>query len=294
MTQRDRTVLMVVGVLAVFGAFFFLAIKPKRADLKDLDAQVAVTQTRLDTANAAVSAAQKAKAGYQQDYATVARLGKAVPQDDDTASLIYQLQAASDRASVDFRSLQLVSSGAAVAAPPSTTAGQVAALGAAEKGTTATTPGATTTPTTSTPATGTPAPAAAAAPVAATQTAAAGLPPGAAVGAAGFPTMPFDFKFVGRFFRLEKFLNELDKFTRVAKDGSVTVRGRLLTVDGFTLEAAPAGFPAMTAQVHATAYMLPQDQAVTAGATPTAPAGAGTATATATTTNTATGTGAAR
>ena len=109
--------------------------------------------------------------------------------------------------------------------------------------------------------------------VPATQAAASTLPPGAVVGAAGFPTMPFDFAFTGSFFRLQDFLARLDRFTQVQGE-DITVRGRLLTVDGFSLSASPKGFPNMLASVHATAYLLPPDEDLTAGASPATPAAA--------------------
>ncbi len=254
MTTRDRTVLMVLGVVALVAGFYFLALKPKRADIKALDAKVTAAQLRVDTASTAVAAGEKAKKSYSADYAAVAKLGKAVPTDDDTASLVFQLERAADRARVDFRSIELASNGGIAAPAPaaSPTGAQVAAV-AKEEGKSA-------------PAT----------PAPATQTAAAELPPGATVGPAGFPTMPFDFRFNGRFFRLETFLEELDRMVSVNKKGSLSVRGRLLTVDGFSL----SGGPAMSASIHATSYLLPADQGLTNGATPSSPAAVGNTTTT--------------
>jgi hypothetical protein len=79
--------------------------------------------------------------------------------------------------------------------------------------------------------------------------------------------MPFDFAFTGSFFKLQGFLERLDRFTELDGD-QITVRGRLLTVDGFSLTPSPKGFPNMQASVHATAYLLPRDA-------PPAPAAAG-------------------
>jgi hypothetical protein len=108
-----------------------------------------------------------------------------------------------------------------------------------------------------------------------TSTAASSLPPGAAVGAAGFPTMPFSFEFVGSFFRLEDFFNRVSGFTSVTPAGNLVVRGRLLSVDSFDLKAAPAGFPKVAASVKATAYVLPLGQGLTAGATAAGPSTSG-------------------
>jgi len=265
MTARDRTVLMVLGVIALIAGFYFVGLKPKRDQAKALGAKVTAAQLRLDTAKSAVANGVKAKASYRADYAAVARLGKAVPTDDDTASLVFQLERAADRSFVDFRSIDLASGGASAAPAPtaSTPASQTAALGAEQKGKDSTT--------TATTATTAPA----------TQAAAAALPPGAAVGAAGFPTMPFDFTFNGRFFRLETFLEALDRMTQVDKDGGISAKGRLLTVDGFSLAESPAGFPAMTASIRATAYLLPAEQGLTNGATPSAPSAVNNSTTTA-------------
>jgi hypothetical protein len=89
--------------------------------------------------------------------------------------------------------------------------------------------------------------------------------------------MPFNFAFTGSFFRLEDFLRAVDRFTTV-EGQKVTVRGRLLTIDGISLAAAPDGFPHMTAKVKATAYLLPADEGLTLGATPSAPVAGASAT----------------
>jgi hypothetical protein len=50
---------------------------------------------------------EKARSGYRASYTKVARLGKAVPADDDVRSLLVQLNSAADRSKVDFRSINL-------------------------------------------------------------------------------------------------------------------------------------------------------------------------------------------
>jgi type II secretory pathway component PulM len=235
-TARDRTVLMVVGLVVVTAAFWFLALAPKRDEVTALDGRIATAQQELETARAAARTAQEAKDRYASDYAAVARLGKAVPADDDVPSLLVQLEAAADAAEVDFRTIRLEASGAP-APQVATPAAAVAQVGAAEKGEDG-----------------------AAAPVAATEAVAAVLPPGAAIGAAGFPTMPFSFEFRGSFKGLEKFLDKITAFTKL-KGQTIAVRGRLLTIDAVNLMAGPDGFPQMTASIKATAYLLPADQA---------------------------------
>ncbi|WCB94534.1 hypothetical protein DSM104299_03271 [Baekduia alba] len=242
MTARDRTVLIVVGMLALVAAFWFLAISPKRKDAADLSAQVVSAQSRLDTANASAATAAAAKAKYTSDYSTVARLGKAVPVDDDMPSLVYQLQHTAAANHVDFLSIKMTGTGAAPSAAPT---GAAAAVASANGNTTATAPGNTT--------------------AAATTTAA--LPPGATVGTAGFPTMPFSFDFTGSFFNMQRFLKALDDLTTVNGQG-ISVKGRLLTTDGVAFKPGPNGFPDVEATVVATSYLLPADEGLTGATTP--------------------------
>jgi hypothetical protein len=122
------------------------------------------------------------------------------------------------------------------------------------------------------------------------------LPPGATVGPAGFPIMPFSFSFRGGFFRLGKFFQRLDAFVKANNDG-VGVNGRLLTVDGVKLEPDTTGFPNIKATVQATSYLVSPLEGPTGGASAAGPAGAPAAPATdaggspAPVTTTATGTG---
>lgn len=247
MTTRDRTVLIVVGILALLGGFWFLAISPKRKEAADVTTKVAAAQSRLDTAQASAASAEAARVKYAADYATVARLGKAVPVDPDVPSLVYQLSHAAKVNHVDFRAIKITGAASPAAAP----VGAAAAVASANGNTSATA---------STPA--------------ATVTAA--LPPGAVVGTAGFPTMPFSFDFSGSFFNMQRFLKSIGGFTSV--DGkTINVKGRLLTVDGIGLKAGVNGFPDVDATVAVTSYLLPADEGLTAGATPATPATTGTA-----------------
>jgi hypothetical protein len=262
-TGRDRLVLLVVALGALVAGAWFGLISPQRKDAADLAAKIEAKRGELVAAQQAAATASQAKARYTADYATVARLGKAVPADDDVPSLVFQLDTVADRFGVDVRKLKVEasgSSGTTAAAPPAAQAAAVATAGGG---------GGASGPSGPAGATGAAGPAA----VGATQGAAAGLPPGVGVGAAGLPTLPFSFTFDGSFFGMQKFFRELDRLNRVGADGLV-VRGRLMSIDGFSLSASREGFPKVAAQVAATTYVLPADQGLLAGATPTAPAGA--------------------
>ena len=120
MKSRDRLILSVLGVAGLMAAIWFLAIAPKREQATKLNTDIAAAETRRDAAVANATQAEQAKASYRRDYATIARLGKAVPARADVPSLVYQLESSAKRAKVDFRSVTL--SDVAPAAPGSASA----------------------------------------------------------------------------------------------------------------------------------------------------------------------------
>jgi hypothetical protein len=256
-TARDRIIIVVVLVAAALAGVWFVGLAPKRKEATDLGAKVDVARQQLTEVEQSAAEALKAKDRYDSDYATVATLGKAVPKSDAIPSLVYQLQAAAHSAKITFNSLKLSNTGAA--APPTAPAQAVAtANGSSATGTTA---GGASGSTAGSGASGS----TATTPAVPTQAATASLPPGAVVGSAGFPTMPFSFVFNGSFFDMERFLDEVQRFVLV-KGENVDVRGRLLSIDGFALNAGPNGFPSVTANISATAYVMSPD--ATNGVTP--------------------------
>jgi hypothetical protein len=231
MTARDRSLLAVVVAALVVAAAWFLVLAPQREEAAQLSDDIAAQQQSLAQARSDIAAGLAAKRGYGRAYTTVARLGAAVPDDDNVASLLLQVEQAAEASEIDFRELEAgQSSGAPAPAPPATTASAPA-----------------------------------------TQSATATLPPGAAVGEAGFPTMPFSFTFTGDFFRMSDFVGRLERFL-IVHDHYLSVGGRFMTIDGIALNAAPEGFPHVQASVTATTYLLPATQVLTAGATAAAPA----------------------
>jgi hypothetical protein len=232
MRPRDRMLLAVVAVVLLVGVGWFLVLSPQREEATQLSQQIEAQEQALAQAQGEVAAGLAAKRSYARTYTTVARLGAAVPDDDNVASLLLQVEEAAEATGIDFRELAVgASSGAAAAPPPPPTVD----------------------------------------PAAATQTITATLPPGAAVGPAGFPTMPFNFTFTGDFFRMAGFIGRLERFLVVRND-DLAVSGRFMTIDGIALNAAPDGFPRIQADVTATTYLLPAAEGLTAGATPSGPA----------------------
>ena len=118
MTRSTKTLIpALLGVVAI-AAFYFLVLAPKREETAKLDTQIAKEESAAQQAEALAEQYEAAKVNYKANYAMVARLGKAVPADDDVRSLLVQIDAAAKKAKVNFRSLNVPSTGAIAAEPP--------------------------------------------------------------------------------------------------------------------------------------------------------------------------------
>jgi hypothetical protein len=234
-TGRDRIVIMVVLAVGAVVAGWMLVVSPKRDQAAALSTQITAQQTQLDTARSQLSAGETARKAFAGQYAQLAKLGEAVPPDDDVPSLIYQVQNAAQGAKVSFRGLQLSAAGGS-SSTPTPSSGSTSSPGASS-------------------------PAAPAAP----------LPPGAAIGAAGLPTEQFTFTLAGNFFHLANFFNRLQSFV-TSRGSTLLISGRLMTINGFNLVPGPNGFPQISATISATTYIVPASQGAFDGATPAGPA----------------------
>jgi Tfp pilus assembly protein PilO len=112
--SRTYRILLVaiVAVLSV-GGYWKLALAPKRAQADELAQQVATQQAQLAQTQSLIATYRGAQSAYKGNYATFVRLGKAVPSDDDTRSLVVQLDAAAKRSGVDFDNIDVTSGSAA-------------------------------------------------------------------------------------------------------------------------------------------------------------------------------------
>jgi Tfp pilus assembly protein PilO len=233
MNSTNRLIAALLAVAVLAGAFWMLLLSPKREEAKKLDAQVEQLESSLAQHEAEVAEGEEARAQFPTEYQHLVVLGKAVPGDDDVASLLVQLNRIADAADGTFSNLELAASG-----------------GGEE---TATSP----------PVGGEPA--------SPTEVAASLLPLGASVGPAGLAVMPYQVTFDGNFFDVADFVAGLDSLVNT-RDEEVRVDGRLVTIDSFTLEAdQQLGFPALDASFSLTTYLTPPSQGVTGGATPSAP-----------------------
>ncbi len=230
--SSNAPIVAMLAVAALAVAFWMLALSPKREEASKLGEQVQQLEASLAQHRQEAASAAEARDEFPAKYRQLVVLGKAVPGDDDTASLLVSVNRIAERAGVKFRDLELSGEGGEAEAPPI----------------------------------------AGATPVSATEAEASLLPLGATIGHAGLAVMPYTLVFDGSFFEVADFIEEIDSMVRtdnqdVTVDGRlVTLDGFSLTAD------ANEGFPQLDATFAVTTYLTPPSQGVTAGATEVAPA----------------------
>jgi len=256
-------------------------LSPKRQKASDLNNQITQLQASIAQQEQVASFAEQARKDFPRYYGRLVVLGKAVPQEADTASMLVQLNTIAGNTNVDFNSIDLgtdsasAGTGSSAASTPTASAASNATAAPAGTSTTSTTPssGSTTGSTSSTSGTASTA-SAAPAPVPATESAAATVPIGATVGPAGLATLPYTLTFKGGFFDIANFIGGVDNLVQPTHSGvRVTPDGRLFTVDGFSLSGGlPGSSPRLKASFSVTTYSTPSTEGLTLGASPSAPA----------------------
>ena len=239
MTSSNRIIVAMLGVVAVAIAFWMLLLSPKKDEVSKLDAQVLQQEELLSAHQAEVQRGLAAEEAFPQAYRQLVVLGKAAPADDETASLLVQLNRIAGGSKVRFETFVLnPASGEteAVEAPSAPAPGEEDVAY--------------------------PPP---------TEVAASTMPLGASIGPAGLAVMPYTLTFKGSFFHVADFIHGLDALVKT-KNEEVDVTGRLITINGFTLTPdASRGFPFLEASFTVTTFLVPPEEGVTGGASPSSP-----------------------
>jgi Tfp pilus assembly protein PilO len=268
-TDRDRRIISIIVPLLLVAGYWFLMLAPKRVESQKVGAELTKAQASRDGAEQQVAQLQAAKASFSSDYATVLRLGKAVPTTVDMPSLLVQLDNAAQGTGVvigDFKP-----------GPVSTGNGSPAGSTPPGGGNNPAAPGAP-------PAQGFPAKQAQHAGQAVTQANginqananAANGQPGAASSSPSVPgleSVPLTFTMTGNYFSLADFFHRLKRFVQVVNN-QIVVKGRLMTIESFSFQQGDGTNKSqLKADVSATIYLTPPSQGTTAGATAQGPAG---------------------
>jgi len=242
MRSSTRTIVAMLAVVAVAAGFWMLLLSPKRSEVDKRDEQISQQKEALSLHRSELAQALAAERHFAVNYQQLVVLGKAAPADDDTASLLVQLNRIADHTGVRFQNFTLNSEAGSETPPPEASSAAATA--------TETTPASNPSP---------------------TEVAASTLPLGASIGPAGLAVMPYTLSFKGNFFQIAEFIHGLDSLVET-QNSAVDVTGRLITINGFSLAADPnVGFPTLEASFTVTTYLVPPGQGITGGATPSSP-----------------------
>jgi hypothetical protein len=106
-TRSTKLLIPAVIAAAAVAAYWFMVLAPKREEITKLDAEITQQESAATQAEQQAASYEQAKVNYRKNYTTIARLGKAVPADDDVRSLLVQLDSAAKKSKVAFRALTL-------------------------------------------------------------------------------------------------------------------------------------------------------------------------------------------
>jgi Tfp pilus assembly protein PilO len=228
--SSNRLIVAILIVAALAIGFWMVLLSPKREEASELSAKAGQLEASLSEARGRLAQAEAAKRAFPADYRQLVVLGKAVPQGDETSSLLVELSKVSSASKVKFNALTLEQGGGT---EETTSSASPESAGTASP----------------------------------SEAAAALLPLGAAIGPAGLGVVPYNLKFSGSFFHVADFIAGID--SQVKTTGRVDVEGRLVTLDGFSLtEDTERGFPYLNANFAVTAFVTPPSQGLTAGTEP--------------------------
>jgi Tfp pilus assembly protein PilO len=234
MGSSNRMILAILVVAALAVGFWVMLLSPKREEASKLSEEAGQLQVALSEARGKLAAAESAESEFPTDYRQLVVLGQAVPQGDETPSLLVELSKVAKSSKVSFNSITLEEGGSpGESETPTATSGEAT--------------------------------------VPPTEAEASLLPLGASIGPAGLGVVPYDLKFTGSFFHVADFIKGIDSLVHTNK--AMTIDGRLVTIDGFALtEETERGFPYLKADFSVTTYVTPPEEGLTAGATSTEPA----------------------
>jgi Tfp pilus assembly protein PilO len=283
MRASERAIIFGVVLAALTIGFYVMVLGPKRDKASELSKQIDQLHASISHEQQVADFAEQARRQFPRYYGRLVVLGKAVPAQADTASMLVQLNSISHRSKVAFRGISLSQGSESAGTGTSSSSSTTTTPPSGSTSTTPTTPSAPASTGTSTsgaaPSTATSGTSGSTAPVSATpapatEASAAALPIGAVVGPGGLPTLPYDLSYRGTFFDISNFLGGLDGLVTPNGGGTqVSSNGRLFTVNGFALNGgAPGSSPKLDANFLVTTYVTPEEQGLTAGATPSGPA----------------------
>jgi hypothetical protein len=105
-SKRDMILLAVIGAVVILGGFYWMAIKPAKADLATQRTQLSQIQDESGQLRDTLSRADNTPKTATRRVADRLRLAKAVPDDVETPGVVVELQQLADRANVQLTSIK--------------------------------------------------------------------------------------------------------------------------------------------------------------------------------------------
>lgn len=105
MSPRSRLILVVLGVLVVLAAFFFLFIRPRQAELARVEESIVAEEARTQQLQTELARLRDLQANAPELQAELATIRGFVPKDDEVPNFIFLVQDAANEAGVDFVSI---------------------------------------------------------------------------------------------------------------------------------------------------------------------------------------------
>ena len=103
--MKDKTILVSVLLFGVLVGFYFMVLSPKREKASKVGDEVTALRSEIEAQKQFVSTAEQTRREFPEYYGRLVVLGKAVPEQADTSSMLVQLSQISSRSDVDFRGL---------------------------------------------------------------------------------------------------------------------------------------------------------------------------------------------
>jgi Tfp pilus assembly protein PilO len=110
-SSSNRLILAMLAIVAVAATFWMFVLSPKREEAAKLATEVTQAEESLALHQAEVEQAVAARKLFPVAYEDLVVLGKAVPGDAETASLLVELNRIAGRSKVRFETLTLASGG---------------------------------------------------------------------------------------------------------------------------------------------------------------------------------------
>lgn len=102
MRERSRLIIAIVVGVVVCLLFYVFAIRPRKSELSDVRGQIGAEEAKTAQLRTQLQQLQALQKDAPRLQAQLAKIRELVPQDDDVANFIFEVQEAANAAGVDF------------------------------------------------------------------------------------------------------------------------------------------------------------------------------------------------